>query len=344
MKEKFLELNLRQSTLAIIRQANIIIEEYQRQGFKLTLRQLYYQFVSRDLLANRQSEYKRLGSILDDGRKAGMIDWAAIEDRTRNLEKLSVWRSPLDILRAVAEQYREDWWLTQPFYPEVWIEKDALTGVIEPVCNEYRVPYFACRGHVSQSEMYDAAQRFKQISRRGRSVIIFHLGDHDPSGVQMTDDNRARLELLSRHADVEVVRLALNYDQIEEYSPPPNPAKDTDSRHGAYAEMMQDHGFDNPDDLPSWELDALNPVVLSDLIRNALDERIEPESWEAARAKEEDSRDGLTDTADKWLNVRRYLKFGESTINSDYDMDATVDEILIDLEETHIADNPESDE
>lgn len=321
MKEKFVDINFRAPTLAVIQQANKIIVEYQGQGFKLTLRQLFYQFVSRDLLPNKQSEYKRLGSILDDGRKAGLIDWSAIEDRTRNLERLSVWSSPSQILSAVADQYREDWWKGQDFYPEVWIEKDALTGVIEGVCEEYQVPYFACRGYVSQSEMYDAAQRFKN---KRKKVIVFHLGDHDPSGIHMSRDNEARLELLSRYANVEIVRLALNMDQVEEYDPPPNPGKESDSRFAGYAEEF---GTDS-----SWELDALSPEVISNLIRDALEERIDPEPWEAAKTESETNRQTLEACSTNWLNVKRYLKYRSVETTDDTLAGNTPDDILISLE------------
>lgn len=298
--EQFVEIKFRADTLAVIDQANRIIEEYLRQGFKLTLRQLYYQFVSRDLLRNAQKEYKRLGSIIDNGRQAGLIDWSAIEDRTRNLESPNTWTDPESILSAVANQYVENWWASQRKYVEVWIEKDALTGVIEPVCEEFQVPYFACRGYVSHSEMYSAAQRLKKIARKGQQPLILHLGDHDPSGMHMTEDNHNRLEqFMWGHGNIRVKRLALNRDQIDEYNPPPNPAKETDSRFEAYA---AEHGDE------SWELDALEPSVIDGLIRSALDDIIDPEPWAAAQEKSEANKSALAELADRWDEVLRYLR------------------------------------
>lgn len=323
--EQFIEVNFRADTLKVIEQANRIIAEYLRQGFKLTLRQLYYQFVSRDLLRNKQSEYKRLGSIIDNGRQAGLIDWSAIEDRTRNLETVNMWSSPAQILRAVAEQYKENPWLKQPIYPEVWIEKDALTGVIEPVCEEFRVPYFACRGYASQSEMYDAAKRLQDIARRGRQPVIFHLGDHDPSGLDMTRDNEDRLSMFARQG-IRIVRLALNMDQIEQYDPPPNPAKDTDSR---FTDYQAEHGDS------SWELDALEPTVIDQLIRDALEEEIDPDEWSASMATEESNRLTLQATADNWNNVKRYLKYRDYDMVGEEinDLGTTVEDILTELED-----------
>lgn len=121
----------RADTLAVIEQANDIVRTYAAQGYSLTLRQLYYQFVSRDLLPNTQQNYKRLGSIVSDARRAGLIDWNAIENRTRNLRSLGTWESPDDIVAAVAQQFRYDLWEDQPYYVECWFEKDALMGVFE---------------------------------------------------------------------------------------------------------------------------------------------------------------------------------------------------------------------
>jgi len=158
MIETFKIIRFRQATLAQIDEANEIIGEYRTLGFILTLRQLFYQFVSRAALANTLAEYKRLGRTVTDARRAGRIDWGAIEDRTRNVRRLPTWDDPAHSIADAASSYREDVWATQPYRPEVFIEKDALVGVIEGVCNEFRVPYFSCRGNVSDSEMYIAAK------------------------------------------------------------------------------------------------------------------------------------------------------------------------------------------
>lgn len=283
MKEKFAEINFRESSRVLIQQADKIIREYQARGYTLTLRQLYYQFVSRDLIKNLQTEYKRLGKIVNDARIAGMLDWSAIEDRTRNVKKPSVWDSPESIIRAVAQQYQEDPWITQPFRPEVWIEKDALVGVIEGVCKELRVPYFACRGYASQSEIYDAGKRFRDTYRDRQIPLVLHLGDHDPSGLDMTRDLSERLSMFAGR-NVEVRRLALNMAQIEEYDPPPNPAKDTDARFEGYQEEFGDS---------SWELDALDPDVISNLIRAELDGVIDLPAWTDSETQEADNKQAL---------------------------------------------------
>ncbi len=298
MKEKFIDIKFSAGSLAIIRTANDILAEYKADNLTLTLRQLYYQFVSRDLIKNQQSEYKRLGSIINDARQAGLVDWAMIEDRTRNLVTHSSWSSPGGIIRSAAHSYRRDIWKEQEYRPEVWIEKDALIGVIERICDERRVPYFACRGNTSQSETYAAGKRFEEYLADGFRPIILHLGDHDPNGIDMTRDNRKRITMFAKD-DIEVRRLALNMDQVEQYNPPPNPVKFTDSRSGGYVAKFG---------TSSWELDALEPRVISDLISDELDGLIDPDKWEDEIEKENEERDALSKAAKLWPDVEKFLR------------------------------------
>jgi hypothetical protein len=158
------------ATLRVIEQANAIIAEYAEQNFILTLRQLFYQFVARALLANLFKEYKRLGTIVRDARDGGLIDWDAIEDRTREVHTHAFWRGPCGIISEDARVYREDLWAGQRYRPEVWIEKNALIGVIEGICTALRVPYFATIGNNSQTLQYQAGKRFKRYFDQGRKV------------------------------------------------------------------------------------------------------------------------------------------------------------------------------
>lgn len=284
---QYIKKRFRADSLARIEKANEIIADYQAQGFDLTLRQLYYQFVSRDLIPNTQKSYDNLGSLISDARLAGLVDWDAIQDRTRHLRGNSHWDSPAAIVDACASQYRIDRWADQTFRPEVWIEKDALVGVIEGVCKRLDVPYFSCRGYTSQSEMWGAGQRLLRYVRAGQTPVIFHFGDHDPSGIDMTRDIQDRLNLFIGSA-IQIQRIALNMDQIEEYTPPPNPAKLTDSRAEAYIAKF---GYE------SWELDALEPNTIVDLVENSIQNIIDLGSWESACSREQDGRDELTTVA-----------------------------------------------
>lgn len=288
-KIRYITKKFSNASIKLIYQANAIIEEYEAEGLNLTLRQLYYQFVSRDLLPNKQSEYKRLGSIISDARLAGLIDWEAIEDRTRNLEGNAHWDSPGEIMSAAAKSFRLDRWEGQSYRPEVWIEKQALVGVIEGVCREFDVDYFACKGYNSQSEMWRASQRMQRHYNNDQVPIIIHLGDHDPSGMDMTRDINDRQELFI--GGLEVKRIALNYDQIEQYGPPPNPAKLTDSRAGGYVDKF---GYS------SWELDALEPRVIRRLIKETIEKLIDKDILEDVMAKEKEYIIILKNVAQNW--------------------------------------------
>jgi hypothetical protein len=164
--ELFTMVNFRAKTMATIDQANEILEEYAAQGFVLTLRQLYYQFVTRLFLTNDDREYGRLGRAMTDARRAGLVDWDNIEDRTRELETFSSWGSPADILYGAAHSYQENLWLDQLRRPEVWIEKAALIGVIKPACERWRVPHMAARGYPPRTRSFiRLASAFKAIWR-----------------------------------------------------------------------------------------------------------------------------------------------------------------------------------
>ena len=290
-------------TLNIIEAANTIIEEYQADGYVITLRQLYYQFVARDLILNLQTEYKRLGSIINDARLGGLIDWDAIEDRTRNLERVSSWNTPADIIETAANSFRLDLWESQPERVEVWVEKEALAGIVERAAQPLRVPFFCCRGYVSQSEMHAAAMRLRSYCHQNKKPTIIHLGDHDPSGLDMTRDIQERLEMfLSSHGfsgELTVNRIALNFDQIKKYNPPPNPAKMTDSRFGGYeAEFGSE----------SWELDALDPKTLNALITSTIRKHIVKTQWEIDVDREESDRANLANASSRWGDVEQFLE------------------------------------
>lgn len=284
----------------VLMKANEILAAYETQGYDLTLRQLYYQFVARDLIPNTQQSYKRLGKIINDGRLAGEVDWNHIVDRTRNLESNSHWDEPADIVRACADQFRYDLWEDQPHRIEVWIEKDALLGVIERPCQDLDVGWFSCRGYTSQSEMWRAAMRLnKYVVNEGQEPIIIHLGDHDPSGLDMTRDMQDRLELFGCPAKIH--RVALNWEQITLYNPPPNPAKLSDSRAIDY---ISQHGPD------SWELDALEPQVITELIREEVDRLRDPGLWQAALGRQREARQVLGQISDQWGDVVDYFTNG----------------------------------
>jgi hypothetical protein len=329
MKRLYRHRNFRPAALGLIKAANQIIAEYQAAGYSITLRQLYYQFVSRDLLPNKQEEYKRLGDVINDARLAGLVDWEAIEDRGRYPRENAHWDSPQDIIDACSRQFRFEKWANQPKAVEVWVEKDALIGIVEQVAREEDCVAFSCRGYSSATAIYNAEQRILKRAVKGQSTTILHLGDHDPSGMHMTEDVRGRIEEmlandwyhdvmvpkglghLSKFSQIflnmeeagvgfSVERIALNMDQVEEYNPPPNPAKETDARFKKYQAQYGDE---------SWELDALDPTVLADLIRTNIEANRVAVLWEQSLEEERKARLGIKAVAKQWEKCRRHAEW-----------------------------------
>ena len=284
----------------LIQKAVRILEEYSEQGYQLTLRQLYYQFVSRDIIPNTQKDYSRLGDIISDGRMWGMIDWDHIVDRGRNLISNPHWDSPTEIMESCAASFRLDLWLESPIRPEVWVEKQALEEVVSKAAKPLDVSYLACKGYMSQSEMWSAAMRIKRrFEDHGQKTLIIHLGDHDPSGIDMSRDIEDRITQFDIAAECfEVDRIALNMPQIEEHSPPPNPAKETDSRFADYREKFGDE---------SWELDALEPSLIRELITERIEQEVD-ETYDQRHLDQAKMREQLSDAAENWSDIVQFLE------------------------------------
>lgn len=301
-REIFIPYQPQRQTLVVVEQANAIIAEYQADDLRLTLRQLFYQFVARALLPNTVKNYRRLLGIITTARDGGLIDWDAMEDRVREVVTHSAWDSPADIVKSAAGSYQEDLWATQRYRPEVWIEKAALLGVIEGICRELRVPYFANIGNASQPLLHEAGQRFAGFLDHGLIPLVLHLGDHDPNGIDMTRDITERLKRYAR-APIAVRRIALNLEQVREHNPPPNFAKETDTRFAGYVRSFGTR--------ECWELDALPPNVIVDLVRGHVTGLIDRPAWQAALDRETQNRALLHGAVKNWTKVEKLLRRGQ---------------------------------
>ena len=294
MKEEFIEKSFNSRSRYKIKIAETILSDYVAQGFRLSLRQLYYQFVARGHIPNTQKDYKNLGNLISNARQAGLIDWEVIEDRNRETVSTPHWNSPAEIVMTAANVFRIDKWKNQPYHIEIMVEKDALSGVLIPVVNELDISITANKGYSSTSIMYDIGKRLARLSSTGKYIRILYLGDHDPSGIDMTRDIEDRLRLFSRLWDatrLQVTRLALNWDQVERWNPPENPAKQTDTRYQNYVEEFGDS---------SWELDAIEPIELANLIRNEVLNLRADDLWEKNVELENSMREELRSFADNY--------------------------------------------
>jgi hypothetical protein len=291
MKELFVGKNFKDETLDTISQVNAILNEYRAQGYDLTVRQTYYQLVAKNLIPNNPKSWNRIKSLVSNGRLAGLIDWEMIVDRGRPVIFPSHWDSPADIVRAAAKSFRIDKWEEQPAYVEVMVEKQALEGILIPICNELDVRFTANKGYSSQSALYRAGKRMRDAIMGGKDVYVMYLGDHDPSGLDMDRDILDRLSLFAGETIYSVERLALTYEQIEEFDPPRNPAKMTDSRAKAYVMEFGDS---------SWELDAMEPKMLANKLRQSVYEVRDDELWGEAVEREDEMRAELQEFADNY--------------------------------------------
>jgi len=273
----FVPKDFRSGSLELIHFMNDLIESYQDQGYVLTVRQLYYQLVARDVISNDLNSYKRVAAMINDAKLAGLIDWDAIEDRTRDFIVRTRWQSASHILNATIHNFHMNMWAEQDHQVYVIVEKEALVGVLERTCRNYDVPLLAARGYPSSSVLYDFAKKHIVNKPAHKSHIIIHLGDHDPSGLDMTRDLDERIRLLSHgESYLKIKRIALNYEQIEELKPPKNPAKDTDSRFKEYRKRYGES---------SWELDALSPEFLNDLVSSNIKKYIDQDAWDLRASK-----------------------------------------------------------
>ena len=262
-----------------------IIQEYLAEGYKLTVRQLFYQMVGRGWIENDQKEYRKISSLVVLGRMGGLIDFEAIEDRVRVPKLPYSCKDPNDAIADTISTYRIDRQQGQEYYTEVWSEKDALSGLLYDVTRKYHVNLVINRGYSSCSAMYEAYCRFAEaITQRGQLGQIIYLGDHDPSGKDMIRDIKERLEEFGVGKYIDVIPVALTMEQIEKYDPPPYFAKIKDPRAKWYI-----NEFGNV----AWEVDALTPQVLKKVLDDAITDRMDLNLYIDRLAQEEDDIETL---------------------------------------------------
>ena len=285
------KLHLSKANTAKLEIVNKIIEDYAQQGYRLTLRQLYYQLVSRDIIPNAKAEYAKLSTLLVNGRMSGIVDWDAIEDRIR-IPFLPYWVTGIEnAINDTITQYRLDRQKEQKVYIELWVEKDALSGVLKKITSRYHIKLMVNRGYSSCTAMHDAYERLRRYEDEGKQTCVLYLGDHDPSGLDMIRDVRERLEEFGVYPEVR--HIGLTKKQIEKFNPPPNPAKITDPRAGWY---IQKHG-----DF-SWEVDALDPKALHQLVRENVEELIDMVLFKSQLKQESQDKEMLRVAAKKIVN------------------------------------------
>ncbi len=249
-----------------------------------TVRQVFYQAVVRGLVPKDEARgYKLVQRRLVKLRESGEIPYGWITDNVRIVRGHNRYQGPDDYAQVAAEFYRRDYWADSPVYVEVWLEKDALAGVLVPVVvEECGLDLHVTRGYASVSYYLQSAADF--IRAGGRPTHVYLLTDFDPSGLGIAETVAAELVRRSSPVEVLVERLAVNRDQIEAWGLPTRPTKTSDSRARAF---VREHGTG------SVELDAIPPGTLRALVRGAIERHMDPERLRVMKLAEKQERDLL---------------------------------------------------
>lgn len=266
---------LHRKSQALLAQVQKIISEY---DFALTLRQIYYQLVARQIIPNQQRYYMKLSRLCVIGRDEGLLSEDAFADRLRQVDKPSSWLDLADFMDTVREAYRKDKWADQDCYIEIWTEKDALRGVITPITHYYDVSLLVVRGQVSRTAIYESYSRFAKKMKDGKDCYLYYFGDFDPSGLSIYHSLAERLEafgVAGRFINFE--RVALTPEQIQAYNLPQDPGKATDPNFKRFVSEYGDNVV---------ELDSLPPDVLRGLVKHYISASLDHKVLEQVRETE----------------------------------------------------------
>jgi hypothetical protein len=265
------------NTWPLIQAIIAIADEYDR----MTVRQMYYQLVSRKVIEKTEAAYKQVCYVSAEMRIAKLLPYGKIADGSRQRRRVAQWQEPMEILETARKQYRKDRWMMQDEIVEVWCEKDALSGVLQPTCDRLGVAYVATRGNPSLTLIYESAEYFDGLEQ---FPTILYVGDHDASGRGISDRLEAQFH---RHIDdIAVERIALEPEQIAQYQLPTRPGKTSDSQHLKFTEAFGD---------ASVEVDALPPNVLTAIVEDAIWGHIDLAAWVEAERAEVAEQESLDD-------------------------------------------------
>lgn len=254
------------------------------EGHPMTVRQVYYQLVAQQLIDNNRSQYQAVSTLLVNARQSGAVPWEWIEDRNRRPRAVNMWGDLGDFITTVRNAYRRDVWQDQPSYLEVWLEKDALSGIFEDALRPYGVTLNVGRGYDGWDSIHNAAERFGD----GDGMTILYFGDFDPSGEDMVRSLVERLAFFD--CKPEVIKCALTLADVRQYNLPPDFTKKTDTRSAAFVARWGD---------VSVELDALPAQTLRARLISEVEARIDTAALQETRRQETAERQRLNGLLDK---------------------------------------------
>jgi hypothetical protein len=258
-------------TAALINEAARVLAAHH----PMTVRQVYYQLVSRQVIENNRSQYQAVSKALVRARQNGIIPWEWIEEGLRRPRTVGMWTDLRDFGKTVLQAYRREIWTSQPIYFEVWLEKDALSGIFEEILKPYGVTLNVGRGYDGWDSISNAAGRFGLHDK----TTILYFGDWDPSGEDMVRSLGERLGFFDCHP--EIVRCAILPEDIQEHDLPPDFAKKIDTRHKKFVDRFGDRAV---------ELDALPGEALRARIKEEVEKRTDLVALDAVRQREASER------------------------------------------------------
>lgn len=273
-----------------------------REIHPCSIRAVCYRLFTEKLIPDMSKKTTdKVGTQLVDARESGQLPWEWIVDETREAETVASWDSPETIIGAAVRQYRKDYWAMQPRRVEVWSEKGTIRGTVAPILQKYGVTFRVLHGYGSATSIHSIAE---ETVASDKPMTVFYIGDHDPSGRQMSDiDIPGRLARYGGRATI--IRLALDDRDIQADSTLPwFPVADkaSDSR---YKWFVKQHGQ------RCWEVDALPPPDLRDRLDAAIESTLDVDAWNHAVFIEQQETDSMK-------NIMGYFKQSISTLGQKY--------------------------
>ena len=260
---------MQKQSLELLEQVQEIIRGY---DFALTLRQIYYQLVARQIIPNQQKYYMKLSRLCVTGRDEGILPEDAFADRLRKVDKPSSWIDLNEFMESVRKSYCKDKWQDQDSYLEIWTEKDALRSVLTEITYPYDINLMVVRGQVSRTAIYEAYERYYEAQRNAKDCYLYYAGDFDPSGLSIYHSLVKRISDYGEAGeDITFERIALTPEQIEEYDLPSDPGKQADPN---YKRFVAEYGNN------VVELDSLPPDALRGVVMNCIASHIDPQILE----------------------------------------------------------------
>jgi len=280
-------MGLHKESLILIRHIEEVLNSYK---FALTIRQIFYQLVAKQIIPNLEEFYRKVSRLSVIGRDRGMLPEDKFTDRTRVFDKLPSYLDLKDFMETVKDAYSKNMWQNQDKYIEIWTEKDALRAVINAITHAYDVGLQVVRGQYPRTGIYETSKRYKE--QKKKKCFLYYVGDYDPSGFSIYDSIKERL--INYGVDVEIPdRIALTKEQIEKYSLPSDPGKEKDPNYKKFVALT---GSDQV-----VELDSLPPEILRKIIENCIIENLDLKVFGTSAKKEKAERKELKKFIEKGI-------------------------------------------